>query len=46
VRTVRSECSDRLLVVGEQHLRRVLEGYVRHYNEHRPHRSLALGAPL
>ena len=27
------------------HLRRVLERYVRHYNEHRPHRGLALAPP-
>jgi putative transposase len=45
VRTVRSECTDRLLVVSEAHLRRVLERYVRHYNEHRPHRGLELHSP-
>lgn len=45
VRTVRSECTDRLLIVNEAHLRRVLERYVRHYNEHRPHRGLDLHSP-
>ncbi len=34
VRTVRSECTDRLLILSEGHLRRVLDRYVRHYNEH------------
>jgi putative transposase len=34
VRTVRSECTDRLLVVNEGHLRRVLDRSVRHYNDH------------
>jgi transposase len=43
VRTVRSDCLDRILVVGRRHLERVLGVYVRHYNEHRPHR--ALGEP-
>ncbi len=46
VRTVRSECTDRLLIVNERHLHRVLDRYVCHYNEHRPHRGLALRPPL
>ena len=46
VRTVRSECTDGLLIVNEGHLRRVLDRYVRHYNQHRPHRGLALRPPL
>jgi putative transposase len=45
VRTVRAECLDRMLIVGRRHLDRVLGVYVRHYNEHRPHRGLGLVAP-
>jgi transposase InsO family protein len=41
VRTVRSECLDHLLVVNEAHLERVLRGYARRYNGHRPHQGLA-----
>jgi hypothetical protein len=45
VRTVRSECSDRMLIFGERHLRAVLSEYAAHYNRCRPHRSLDLRAP-
>jgi hypothetical protein len=40
VGTVRRECPDRLLILGRRHLEHVLAIYTRHYNEHRPHRSL------
>lgn len=46
VRTARSECADGLLILNDGHLRRVLDRYVRHYNEHRPHRGLALRPPM
>ena len=46
VGTVRRECLDHLLIVGREHLVRVLHGYVEHYNQHRPHRSLGLGTPI
>jgi putative transposase len=45
VGTVRRECLDHLLITGRRHLLRVLHSYVRHYNRHRPHRSLDLSAP-
>jgi putative transposase len=45
VRTVRSECTDRMLIFGERRLRAVLTEYAAHYNRRRPHRSLDLRAP-
>ncbi len=45
VRTLREDCLDRLLIVGRRHLECVLRVYVRHYNEHRPHRALGLESP-
>jgi putative transposase len=45
VRTVRSDCLDRILVVGRRQLERALRVYVQHYNEHRPRRALGLAPP-
>jgi putative transposase len=45
VRTARQECLDWLLIWGRRHLVRVLDEYVQHYNDERPHRSLELVPP-
>jgi putative transposase len=37
VGTVRREVTDRLLIIGDCHLRTVLTRYVTHYNTRRPH---------
>ena len=39
--TLRRELLDRLLIIDEQHLRRVLAEYLTHCNTARPHRSRA-----
>ena len=43
VRTVRSECFDRGLILNQEHLERILEVFVDHYNGH--HRALSLAPP-
>jgi putative transposase len=45
VLTVRTEVTDRMLIFGERHLRRVLAGYAAHYNTARPHRALQMRPP-
>ena len=43
--SVRRECLDHLLVLGEAHLRRILREYVAYFNRDRPHQGLAQATP-
>lgn len=48
VMTVRAECTDRMLIVDDRHLRLVLDRYTEHYNTGRSHQGhgLNLRAPF
>ena len=44
--SVRRECTDRVIVLGETHLRRIVSLYASYYNGARTHLSLAKDAPI
>jgi transposase InsO family protein len=43
--SIRRECVDHIVVLGEAHLRRILQTYAGYYNKIRTHRSLDKDAP-
>ncbi len=40
VRSIKSECLERMLIFGEAHLKYCIEQYVQHYHQERPHQGL------
>jgi transposase InsO family protein len=44
--SIRRECLDHIVVLGEEHLRRILKNYAAYYNGVRTHRSLNKDAPI
>lgn len=44
--SIRRECVDHVIVLGEAHLRRILKSYAEYYNRVRTHRSLDKDAPV
>ena len=46
VGTLRRECLDQVLILGERHLLQVLAEYARHYHGHRPHQGRQQEPPL
>jgi putative transposase len=43
--SIRRECFDRVIVLNEAHLRRILSSYLQYYRESRTHLSLERNAP-
>jgi transposase InsO family protein len=43
--SIRRECVDHVVALGEAHLRKILQAYARYYNDLRTHRSLDKDAP-
>ena len=46
VGTIRRELLDQVLIINQRHATAVLHAFERHYNDHRPHRTLSQAAPL
>src|SRR5271169_573965 len=44
--SIRRECVDHFIILGEAHLRRMLRSYAEYYNRIRTHRSLNKDAPI
>ena len=44
--SIRRECVDHVIILGEAHLRRILRAYADYYNDMRTHRSLDKDAPV
>jgi transposase InsO family protein len=44
--SVRCECLDNVVVLGERHLRRILQDYFAHHHSWRCHQSLEMDGPI
>jgi len=46
IRSIREECLDKIVILGEGHLRRVLQEYCAYYNGARPHQGTDQRCPV
>ena len=44
--TLQRECRDHIIIMNEQHLRRVIRDYLKYYDQDRTHRSLDQDCPI
>jgi len=44
--SIRRECLDHLIIIGEDHLRRILRDYIDYYHNSRPHQALEKNSPI
>ena len=45
IQSLQTECLDHFVVLGERHLNHIVTHYIDHYNDERPHQSLANSTP-
>jgi hypothetical protein len=45
IRSVRKECTDRILLLDRGHAEKILRAYAHHFNDHRPHQGRHQLAP-
>lgn len=46
IATIRCECLDQVIIIGEHHLQKVLKDYCEYYHHSRPQRSLTQDSPV
>ena len=46
VRSIRSECLDKIIIINQPHLRSVLTEDIKFYNERRPHQGIGQQSPI
>ncbi len=46
VRSIKSECTERVIFFGERSLRNAIGEYLDHYNEERPHQGIGNHPPV
>jgi putative transposase len=46
IRSVREECLDKVLIINQSHLRRVMREYVTFFNTARPHQGIDQQMPV
>ena len=46
IRSVREECLDKVLIINQAHLRRVMREYIAFFNTARPHQGIDLQIPV
>ena len=46
IRSVREECLDKVLIINQTHLRRVMRDYIEFFNMARPHQGIEQQIPI
>ena len=46
VRSVRNECLDKIIILNQAHLHRIIREYIDYYNRQRPHQGISQKTPI